>query len=514
MICAECGQRTEEAPCSSCGRAPDLAGRFRLEAELGRGASGTTFRALDAASGDHVAVKEMPLGRASSAKARELLAREARVLSQLSHPGIPRFVDSLIVGQGRGQAVVLVQELIEGRDLGAELAARRFALGEVLAILDELLGILAYLHGLAPPVVHRDLKPGNVMRRPDGSLVLLDFGAVRDSIRDLELGGSTVAGTFGYMAPEQLVGDASPISDLYALGALAVHLASRVDPQQMLSPRGGLDWEGRVDVPEGVRALLRDLLEPDPDVRRRRLGSTEAVRARVRRLRAAPRGAPVVVRSTPRGPAWASALMLGLVGLGGLVGVLAQRAPAPEPVPVAAPPPADVVDVGLGDLPPLGAPDAPVHIVAFSDYQCPFCSRAMDTMAELVAAWEGQVVVHLRDFPLAFHVDARPAHHAVRCADEQGLAHELHWRLYGHQQQLKANELLEHASVVGLDVGAFEACMASGRHEAAIQRDLAAGQEVGVKGTPTFFVNGERLVGAQPRSKFDEAIERALTRRK
>src|SRR5687768_38409 len=126
MICAECGKPTEAEPCASCGADPRVAGRWRLEAEIGRGASGTTFRATDAETGEVVAVKEMPIGRASGAKARELLDREARVLGELDHPAIPRLVASRVIGEGRSQAVVVVQEFVDGVDLRTELGKRRY----------------------------------------------------------------------------------------------------------------------------------------------------------------------------------------------------------------------------------------------------------------------------------------------------------------------------------------------------------------------------------------------------
>jgi len=284
MICARCDKETLETPCTACGGDPDLDGRYRLLSTLGAGAAGTTWRALRLSDGAAVALKETPLGRGVSPKARALLLREASVLRQLKHPQIPRYVDDFIISEGRHSSVVLVQELVEGQDLGAELASRRYSEDEVLDALAGLLPVLVYLHGLSPPVIHRDLKPRNVMRRPDGSLALIDFGAVRDAIADPDLGGSTVAGTFGYMAPEQFAGDASPATDLYGLGALAVALLTRKEPRTMVSG-GALRWTAHATPSPAVRQLLERALDADP---RRRPDSAAALLAEIRALRASP----------------------------------------------------------------------------------------------------------------------------------------------------------------------------------------------------------------------------------
>ncbi len=164
-------------------------------------------------------------------------------------------------------ALYLVMDRVEGETLEAvrkregalpEAEVRRF-----LACADR---ALTYLHGRGSPVVHRDVKPSNVVRRADGSYVLVDFGAVSEQLRR---GSSTVVGTMGYMAPEQLQGRALPASDVYAVGATALAALAGVEPETL--PHKGL----RVDVrtalkgragPELVGALER-MLEPDPDLR-------------------------------------------------------------------------------------------------------------------------------------------------------------------------------------------------------------------------------------------------------
>jgi hypothetical protein len=138
--------------------------------------------------------------------------------------------------------------------------------------------------------VHRDLKPKNLMRRADGALLLIDFGSVKDALSDPQLGGSTVAGTFGYMAPEQFAGDACPRSDLYALGATAVALLARQEPRTLLEG-GRLVWRDRVRVSAPTAALLEALLAVDPEDRP--AGAGEVLR-RIRALRAASREPPAI----------------------------------------------------------------------------------------------------------------------------------------------------------------------------------------------------------------------------
>jgi len=265
ILCAACGDHTSIAAlgCAACKKSPLLDGRYALEAKIGSGSVGTTYLARNVQTDERVAIKELQLAAADSPKLLELFGREARVLGQLQHEGIPKYVDDFVAGEGKSRAIYICQEFIDGISLAQEMAGKRYNPGEVLTICGEILPILAYLHHLSPPVIHRDVKPGNIMRRSDGSLVLVDFGSVRDVLKDSDIGGSTVAGTFGYMAPEQFAGEAFPATDLYGLGALAVTLLTRREPHTMLEPNGKIHWEPHTNVGPAVSALLRGLLELD-----------------------------------------------------------------------------------------------------------------------------------------------------------------------------------------------------------------------------------------------------------
>ena len=301
MICAACGGvASDDARCESCGGSPLLAGSYRLEAVLGQGAFGTTYRAERVEDGLLVCLKELLYQRLASFEAERQFQREAAVLRQLDLPGVPRYIDDFTVESGRAVSLFLAQELVDGETLWQEMDHRRYREDEVLAILRELLGILDGLHTLVPPVVHRDIKPANVMRRRvDGRLVVVDFGAVKDAVRETVSGGPSVAGTIGYMAPEQLQGRASPASDLYGAGVLAVTLLSRKEPADMLDDRHALDWAPHVVVSPGTADLLSRLLDPHPSGRPS--SAREAIE-RIDRLMQAPAPAPVALRPIVRAP--------------------------------------------------------------------------------------------------------------------------------------------------------------------------------------------------------------------
>lgn len=243
-------------------------GRFVALAPLGEGSQGCTFDGVDKREGRAVAIKRFDVRGAKGWKDVELAEREARVLSSLSHPKLPAYVDHF---EHEG-ALYLVMEKIEGESL-ASLRKRGGILGEadVFRLLSDAADILEYLHGRAPAVIHRDLKPGNVIRRPDGSFVFVDFGAVRDKLRPE--GGSTIVGTFGYMAPEQFQGRALPASDVYAIGATALTLLTGEDPENL--PHKGLAIDVRAALrgrsSERMINVLEQMLDPDPDRRASRL---------------------------------------------------------------------------------------------------------------------------------------------------------------------------------------------------------------------------------------------------
>ncbi len=222
-----------------------------------------------------VAVKILSMRTVDHWKAIELFEREARVLRNLDHPQIPKYLDFFAPSADAGGDFVLVQELAQGRSL-ADLVKSgwRPTEGEARDLADQVLGILEYLHGRSPPVVHRDIKPANIVRRADGRVALVDFGSVRDRLQGASEAAST-AGTFGYMAPEQLTGRATPASDLYGLGATLVNVLSHHAPDELPQHELRIDFRHAVTVSHGFERFLGRLLAPAPE---RRFVSAHAAR--------------------------------------------------------------------------------------------------------------------------------------------------------------------------------------------------------------------------------------------
>jgi hypothetical protein len=236
-------------------------GRFAIDGVLGEGAQGTTFTGTDLKTGARVAVKVFDLGRAKDWKAQELFDREVQTLKSVEHPGIPKLLDVIVDADTGARA--LVRTMIPGDSL-AQVVKRDGPLNEAAlwSVLVDAGDVLGALHGRASPIVHRDIKPQNLIKRPDGKVCLVDFGGVG---RMREQAGSTVVGTFGYMAPEQLYGAQTPATDMYALGATILALATAREPEDL--PRDGLKLDVDKAAPnlsEKLRTLLKKLTAPDP----------------------------------------------------------------------------------------------------------------------------------------------------------------------------------------------------------------------------------------------------------
>jgi serine/threonine protein kinase len=243
-----------------------LRARYEVVALLGRGGFGATYQARDRGRGGiDCVVKELLPKHGDNPDVRRLFEREARVLEGLRCAGIP----TLHAYFSTGERHYLVQDFVDGQSLEDELRRRgKLPEGEVVDVLEQVLAILAHLHRLAPPVIHRDIKPANLMRGPDGRVSLLDFGAVKEVVGQLgaEAASTTPASVVvysaGYAPPEQLRGAVAPASDLYALGATALHLLSGRTPDRWYDPLSG-EWTFRGHLPIGSRleAVLNRLLE-------------------------------------------------------------------------------------------------------------------------------------------------------------------------------------------------------------------------------------------------------------
>jgi hypothetical protein len=284
-----------------------IAARYEVRGTLGKGGFGRTFLASDRESGRTVAVKMLETGRADDWKAYELFEREAAVLRSLRHHGIPEVHASMRDRWEGADAAFLVMEYVDGVPLQRVIEERRhLEPGDVLHLFIELLGILEYLHSRVPPILHRDVKPANIIIRPTGFPALVDFGAVRSVFKAPGESGSTVVGTYGYMPYEQYMGQAGPTSDLYALGATMLHVLTGRPPQDFMTD------EGRIAVPESLpgderlRGVVSRLLRPSPverfqsarEVRDALLGSAATAR---------PGSLPVPARNLAPAPALGAA---------------------------------------------------------------------------------------------------------------------------------------------------------------------------------------------------------------
>jgi len=171
-------------------------------------------------------------------------------------------------------------------------------------------------------------------------------------------------------------------------------------------------------------------------------------------------------------------------------------------------------DVTVTDDDPVRGPkDAPITIVEFSEYQCPFCARVTPTLKALEQKYAGKVRIVYKDFPLQNHLQAPKAAEAAHCAGDQGKYWELHDRMFANQQLLQVPDLKKHAAAIGLDQAAFDQCLDSGKHAARVQEDVVLGNAMGVSSTPTLYINGRIVTGAQPQPVFEEIIDEELARK-
>lgn len=174
---------------------------------------------------------------------------------------------------------------------------------------------------------------------------------------------------------------------------------------------------------------------------------------------------------------------------------------------------AEIINVSADDDPFKGSPDAPVTIIEFSDYECPFCgSFFRNTLPELEEKYinTGKVKFIYRDFPISSHKNAQVAAEAAQCSGDQGKYWEMHNKIFENQEAIAKDNLIGYAGVMGLNMDSFNQCLNDGKYSKEVKADLNDGVKAGVDGTPTFFINGQKLVGAQPFSVFEEIIEKEL----
>ena len=164
--------------------------------------------------------------------------------------------------------------------------------------------------------------------------------------------------------------------------------------------------------------------------------------------------------------------------------------------------------------PAQGPASAPIEIVEFSDFQCPFCLAVHPTVKQVLASYGDRIRFVYRNYPLANHPDARPAAEAAQCANEQGKFWAYHDRLFADQTKLNDAGLKKTAAEMGLNAEQFNACVDSRKYKTLVEADIKDGDEAGVTGTPAFFINGRALVGAHPIDAFKRLIDEELALKK
>ena len=265
--CAGCGRAGTDSRCAFCGVA--LAPRgYAVEKVLAQTDHGRVYRARSP-DGAIVALKELHFASVPGVQQIDAFEREAATLKTLHHPRIPRYIDSFSEGEGVHLRLYLAAEFIEGEPLSARIRRGPFPEAELRDVAGQVLWVLLYLHKLG--VLHRDIKPDNLIVRPGGEIVLVDFGSARQ-LSGTHTYGSTLVGTFGYMPTEQLGGTVDATSDLYALGATLLHAATGKPPSELLSS----DMALRVPRDAPLRGWIARLVQPR---RERRMQSAAAALA-------------------------------------------------------------------------------------------------------------------------------------------------------------------------------------------------------------------------------------------
>ena len=266
-----------------------LAKRYQIIDKLGEGGSGITYKALDLHSSEKVAIKVLSLVNIDNWKKIDYFEREVKILQQLDHPKIPRYIDYFVSDSSKdsyhqiasGESFkdllekgiqpdqfYLVQEYIEGKSF-FQLVENGWKADEQEAkkIATQILYILVYLQKLIPPITHRDIKPQNIIYTENKEVFLVDFGAVQDRVRQTTV-GSSVVGTYGYMAPEQFRGGKTyPSTDLYGLGTTLIYLLTGKHPSNFPQKKLKIDFKNQVNLSSDLSKWLDKLIEPFPEKR-------------------------------------------------------------------------------------------------------------------------------------------------------------------------------------------------------------------------------------------------------
>ncbi|MEG3870801.1 serine/threonine-protein kinase [Microcoleus sp. AT8-B1] len=249
-----------------------LADRYQCDRRLGKQAGRQTLLARDLKTQQQVVVKLLSFSSDFNWEDLKLFQREVETLKSLSHPAIPRYLDSFEIDTPKRKGFALVQTYIAAKSLQEYLSdGRTFSEREVKQLATALLDILAYLHQRQPPVIHRDIKPSNILLKNRsgnsvGKVYLVDFGAVQ-TLATQQGKTVTVVGTYGYMPPEQFGGRAVPASDLYSLGATLIALITKQHPADLPQKDLQIEFEQFTQLSSGFTNWLKWMTHPSLECR-------------------------------------------------------------------------------------------------------------------------------------------------------------------------------------------------------------------------------------------------------
>ena len=237
--------------------------KYKILHTLGAGGVGITYAAKDIDTGQLVAIKALSLSRMNNWKALELFEREATILKKLQHPNIPSYIDFFQIDTDSNRSFYLVQQLAPGKPLSELIQSGwKPQEAEIKDFARQILDILTYLQQLNPAIIHRDIKPQNIICQSDRTIFLVDFGAVQDTYHHTVTEGSTVIGTYGYMAPEQFRRKANITSDLYGLGATLLYLLTYKDPSELPQKNLKIQFRQQVYIARDFSDWLDKMLAP------------------------------------------------------------------------------------------------------------------------------------------------------------------------------------------------------------------------------------------------------------
>lgn len=244
--------------------------RYKVLSLIGKGGIGTTYRVRDTENNRVVVLKTLDLQDVKDWKEIELFEREISTLKNIQHPHIPDYYDNFEIHWKNKTLYALVMEYINGKNLYNYVKeGGHFSAEEVKMVLEKLLTILAYIHNIKPPIIHRDINPKNVIRTPEGEFFLVDFGAVGTLVADTVAASTsnTFVGTIGYMPPEQLYGKSLPGSDIYSLGVTMLFLLSGKEPSSFNLKDLRLEYKPYVYISGDFRHLIDKMIEPSLEKR-------------------------------------------------------------------------------------------------------------------------------------------------------------------------------------------------------------------------------------------------------